>query len=111
MIQVGVVLKVIDLVAGAFEVSADAILSSSRKLGVVKARHTVYKILHVLGNKKVHIAKSLDRNHTTVAHGLVEFDNLYNLDDDFRSKADLAMKQLIKTKYEEDTDTTEVRKG
>jgi chromosomal replication initiation ATPase DnaA len=111
MIKVGTVLKVAEIVANVFEVSMEDLLSGKRKFEIIKARFTLYKILQKLGCKPAHIGKSLDKNHTTIAHGLSEFDNLYSFNDKFRVKADIAINQLIKTKYEEDTDTTEVRKG
>lgn len=111
MFSIEAVLKVAEIVAIVFEVSMEDLLSGKRNFEIIKARFTLYKILHKLGCKPAHIGKSLDKNHTTIAHGLSEFDNLYSFNDKFRVKADLAIKQLIKTKYEEDTDTTEVRKG
>ena len=111
MIKVGTVLKVAEIVANVFEVSMEDLFSTKRNFGIIKARFTLYKILHKQGIRAVDIGRSLDRNHTTIAHGLSEFDNLYSFNDKFRVKADIAIKQLIKTKYEEDTDTTEVRKG
>lgn len=111
MIKIGSVLKVAQIVADVFEVSMDDVLSAKRNFEIIKARFTLYKMLHTLGTKPAHIAKKLNKNHTTIAHGLLEFDNLYSFNDEFRARADTAMKHLIKTKYEEDTDTTEVRKG
>jgi chromosomal replication initiator protein len=111
MVSVKEVLRIVNIVADAFQVSPDDLLSKSRKLKVVKARHSVYKILYLLGDTKSHIGKALSRDHTTVMHGISEFDNLYNFDMNFKFMADKAMKTIIKTKYEEDTDTTEVRKG
>lgn len=111
MIRVGTVIKVAEIVANVFEVSMEDLLSGKRNFKIIKARFTLYEILHRIGCKAAHIGKSLDKNHTTIAHGLSEFDNLYSFNKEFRAKADIAIKQLIKTKYEEDTDTTEVRKG
>lgn len=111
MIKVGTVLKVAEVVSTVFAVSMEDLISGKRNFEIIKARFTLYKILHRLGCKPAHIAKSLDKNHTTVAHGLSEFENLYSFNEEFRAKANIAMKQLLKTKYEEDTDTTEVREG
>ena len=97
--------------ADVFEVPLEDILSYNRKLGVVKARHTLYECLNMLGERPSHIGKSLSRNHTTVSSGLVEYDNLYLCDMDFRKKADLVKKKLKTTKYEKETGTIEVRKG
>jgi chromosomal replication initiation ATPase DnaA len=99
MIRVGTVIKVAEIVANVFEVSMEDLLSGKRNFEIIKARFTLYEILHRLGCKAAHIGKSLDKNHTTIAHGLSEFDNLYSFNEEFRVKADIAIKQLIKTKY------------
>jgi chromosomal replication initiation ATPase DnaA len=111
MIKVGLVIKVAEIVANVFEVSMEDLLSGKRNFRIIKARFTLYKTLYILGCKPAHIGKSLDKNHTTIAHGLSEFDNLYSFNEEFRARADIAMNQSIKTKYEEDTGTTKVRKG
>ena len=110
MFKIEAVLKVAQIVADAFEVSIEGLLSKSRKIDLVKARHTLYESLNALGERPSHIAKNLDRNHTTVAHGLVEYDNLYFCDVDFKRKADLVTTQLKTIKYDQETGIIEVRK-
>lgn len=111
MFKIEAVLKVAQIVADAFEVPLEDLLSKSRKIEFVKARHTLYESLNSLGERPSYIAKHLDRNHTTIAHGLLEYDNLYFYDRDFKIKADLVKAQLKTIIYEQKTDTTEVRKG
>lgn len=111
MFKIETVLKVAQIVADVFEVPLENLLSKSRKIEFVKARHTLYESLNALGEKPSHIAKHLDRNHTTIAHGLLEYDNLYFYDRDFKRKADLVKAQLKPIIYDKKTDTTEVRKG
>jgi chromosomal replication initiation ATPase DnaA len=111
MFSIEAVLKVAQIVADVFEVPLEDILSYNRKLRVVKARHTLYECLNMLGERPSHIAKNLNRDHTTVSKGIIEYDNLYFCDMDFRKKADLVKKQLKPTKYDKKTGTIEVRKG
>lgn len=111
MFKIEAVLKVAQIVADAFEVPLEDLLSKSRKIEFVKARHTLYESLNALGEKPAHIAKHLDRNHTTIAHGLQEYDNLYFCDRDFKTRADLVKSQLKTITYDKETDTIEVRKG
>ena len=111
MFKIEEVLKVAQIVADVFEVPIGDLLSKSRKIEFVKARHTLYESLNALGEKPAHIAKHLDRNHTTIAHGLQEYDNLYFCDRDFKRRADIVKSQLKTSIYDKETDTIEVRKG
>jgi chromosomal replication initiation ATPase DnaA len=111
MFKIEAVLKVAQIVADAFGVSREDILSYNRKDMVVKARHTLYESLNSLGEKASHIGKYLNRCHTTVGHGLIEYDNLYRYDDEFRRRADIVKNQLKTTRYDQETGTIKVRKG
>jgi chromosomal replication initiation ATPase DnaA len=111
MFNINAILTVAQIVADAFEVSREDLLSYNRRDGVAKARHTLYESLNSLGERVSHIGKNLNRCHTTVAHGLIEYDNLYFCDDDFRKKADIVKKQLKTIKYDQETGTIKVRKG
>lgn len=111
MFTINAILKVAQIVADAFEVSREDLLSYNRKDRVAKARHTLYESLNSLGEKASHIGVNLNRCHTTVGHGLIEYDNLYRYDDDFRKRADIVKKQLKTTKYDQETGTIKVRKG
>jgi chromosomal replication initiation ATPase DnaA len=111
MFKIEAVLKVAQIVADAFGVSREDVLSYNRKDMVVEARHTLYESLNSLGEKASHIGVNLNRCHTTVGHGLVEYDNLYRYDDEFRRRADIVKNQLKTIKYDQETGTIKVRKG
>lgn len=95
--------KVLLIISEVFKVPKSHIVSRSRKEKIIKARHVLYKVMNVLGSNMSEIGRYLSRDHTTVAHGIEIFHNLYELDEDFRKKADLVIKNLIKTKYEEES--------
>ena len=98
-VKVGKVLEIAAIVSEAFGVSAEDVLSKKRDLEIMKGRLCLYKILYVLGGTHKAIGKVLDRNHTTIMHGVSEFDSLYLHNDEFRVMADKAFKDLLRTVY------------
>lgn len=73
--------------------------SSSRKREVVDLRFMYFKLARGMGYSLSLIGLSVNRDHTTVIHGLEQFRNIYETNDIFRQKYQNIV-NYIKTKYE-----------
>lgn len=64
------VTRLIDVVAEATGFTADQILSHTRGGAVEKARHLVMFEAHAAGVSKAAIGRAMNRDHSTVLHGI-----------------------------------------
>jgi len=77
----------IKIISEGFDITEEMLCSKKKTDAISKARHTLYHTLHKIGFRKNRIAIMLDKDHTSVIHGLGVYKNLYETDDEFRSKA------------------------
>ena len=80
-------LGIIGIISEEFGITVEMLMSKRKTEEIVKARHTLYKTLHRLGMNKTNIGKRIHKDHTSVMHGICVYHNLYDTDDEFRSRA------------------------
>lgn len=79
--------KIFEIIAGEFDITVEMLMSKKKTENIIRARHTLYSTLNRLGMNKVETGRRLDRDHTSVIHGLRVYHNLYDTDDNFRYRA------------------------
>lgn len=87
--------KIIDVIASVYELDREFYTIKKRNKNLVDARRILSKLLvNELGWTKVAAAKLMNNDHTSVIHCIKSFDNLYEVDDQFRDMADEVFDKL-----------------
>lgn len=93
--------KIINIVSASFGVSREEILSNRRTGRIAMARHVVYRSLTHMGLNLSETGKMMRRDHATVRHGIITYQNMYETDEIFRAKAQGIRERLKQYAYEE----------
>ena len=92
---VPIVDKVIVIACRLFQAKPHEIRSQRRTTRVVRARHAVFWALYESTEMSYpEIAKRLNRDHTTVLHGVQRAKSMRHDDDEYRTKTDQLLQQV-----------------
>lgn len=81
--------KIISVIAEVFELDKEFYCIKRRNKKLVDARRILSKLLvNELGWTKVAAAQLMNNDHTSIIHSIKSFDNLYEVDEQFRDMAD-----------------------
>jgi chromosomal replication initiation ATPase DnaA len=87
--------KIIEVIAEVYELDKDFYAIKKRKKDLVDARRILSKLLvFQLGWTKVASAKLMNNDHTSIIHCIKSFDNLYEVDENFKHMADTVFYKL-----------------
>lgn len=79
--------EILQIIASEVGVSMERIFSSCKETDFVFARHIYTKIQKMNGRNLVQIAREIDKDHTTIIHSLRTFNDRYQVDTEYREKA------------------------
>lgn len=79
---------IIKIISEEFDISEESLFRKRRSTDeVCRAKHVLYRTLFDMYKTKSKVGEILKKDHTTIMHGLKEYDNLYELHENFRYRA------------------------
>lgn len=97
---------VIDAVCETYCVNIEQIKSPSRQRRIVEARHVIsWVLVKKLGMTLSEVGKTFlgGRDHTTVINSLNRFNDIYDTEEEFKTKADELIEKLMTWKSEKES--------